>query len=804
MKLRLLSNILTICLVFVPHQSSSMKRTTSQSRFTSPPPATATPFNNPQCDNNLAALRESLDGLRNKFITEADIRAEISQFRRKLCTIPLSPEELAHYLSEILTIENQITPQPNLARPRTSNFNPFQDDSVLPPANSTDDLFFPHSGSDDEEFANDLPNATKCEMRIEAIRRIVNKSQSTFDLVNTEHNQQLKHLHLNQVQTKAERALELIRETINDCTSDEQKTTLEALKIDAERLTHQAKRKRQEALTAEICKKIDELLKESESPMTSNRRTQIINKIKDLIATLDDDKQKERYADRVQQSETNSPVIQAPQIEIQHRSRLDLPLLTQTFFAYKEYEGNFTERLGEQPDGDECSVTIEAFKSLLQEYKNKFDAIMLTKEPDAWFNNPIDFSTNSKSITERQQFINTKSGGSNFGPTIRYVQQMHVAPESTVCVMGDYHGSVHALIRNLWRLVKLGKLNPNLTINDPNFFLVFQGDYIDRGSRGLEVITTLLILKLINWDQITLLAGNHETALMACNHGFATELSEKYGVDVVKRDQKTPGTPSLMEIIYSNFFDILPVALFMHCGDNVIQYCHGGIEPNFNPKYFLASGKMLYNAGNESECHGLFWTDFCSANIKSCASDRGPQILKVGLQGITSYLTENPQLKAISRAHQDNEGVMFISNAPKVPNTASPTRWNEVARDDYPNKADSIFLIEAMKYPVFTFSSAVEGRKMPYENFGIIRLFPNFAEWNLEVHEYFLKQPRHNKFVCITALPNQAEPTSERITPKARPQDLIGISWDPIFNPATLTRGIQTFMNPSRSHTAEE
>ncbi|KKR96960.1 MAG: hypothetical protein UU47_C0004G0015 [candidate division TM6 bacterium GW2011_GWE2_41_16] len=64
---------------------------------------------------------------------------------------------------------------------------------------------------------------------------------------------------------------------------------------------------------------------------------------------------------------------------------------------------------------------------------------------------------------------------------------------------GDIHGdieSINALIENF-----------EIT---PDMLLLFHGDYIDRGAHSLEVMCTLLELKLAHFDQVILLRGNHE------------------------------------------------------------------------------------------------------------------------------------------------------------------------------------------------------------------------------------------------------------------------------------------------------
>ncbi len=61
--------------------------------------------------------------------------------------------------------------------------------------------------------------------------------------------------------------------------------------------------------------------------------------------------------------------------------------------------------------------------------------------------------------------------------------------------------------------------------------LVFLGDYVDRGPRGLENLE-LLLGELVSGSRLILLRGNHETPYMNYNYGFYMELEEKGMEDI--------------------------------------------------------------------------------------------------------------------------------------------------------------------------------------------------------------------------------------------------------------------------------
>ena len=48
------------------------------------------------------------------------------------------------------------------------------------------------------------------------------------------------------------------------------------------------------------------------------------------------------------------------------------------------------------------------------------------------------------------------------------------------------------------------------TISNKVTYMVFLGDYVDRGFYGTEVLYTIMMLKIANPEKVILLRGNHE------------------------------------------------------------------------------------------------------------------------------------------------------------------------------------------------------------------------------------------------------------------------------------------------------
>lgn len=162
-----------------------------------------------------------------------------------------------------------------------------------------------------------------------------------------------------------------------------------------------------------------------------------------------------------------------------------------------------------------------------------------------------------------------------------YVEK-HIFPDDVrIAVWGDLHGSVSTVVESLLQLQRDGYLDEHFIITHKNFYFLFLGDFVDKESRGIELLYLLMKLHNQNPGHVFLLRGNHEDA--AVNKTFRKELSKKYS----DLDDET------LKKIFC-LYDHLSVALFGGIRDargrvNGIQFCHAGFEHGYNARTFLQS-----------------------------------------------------------------------------------------------------------------------------------------------------------------------------------------------------------------------
>lgn len=346
-----------------------------------------------------------------------------------------------------------------------------------------------------------------------------------------------------------------------------------------------------------------------------------------------------------------------------------------------------------------------------------------------------------------------------------YVEKLMIPADAIVAIHGDFHGDVRAINRFIETFMQRGFLdeaNP-FKIRAKNFYILFLGDYVDRGWYSAEVIYAILRLKNENPDRVFLMRGHHENAALNARYGgVRDELLQKFS---------SPRLMKKVEMVYN----VLPLALYLGAGSpndiNIIQCCHGGIEIGFDPRPLLnvtnghagvcfnilmqedgfkplvsigfsSFGRHFKNNKSIDMVNGFMAGDFIVDSTKplSLSSRDGyaGTVFKYGKQAteelLKAWSSESYQVRAIFRAHQHSVMGMYdrICNDDKLGHTDDMgvgKLWIENEKHRVtPGLLENIAVV--------TFSAAPETvYGLPFHAFAELHVAPDYKDWRLYVHQ---------------------------------------------------------------------
>jgi len=199
----------------------------------------------------------------------------------------------------------------------------------------------------------------------------------------------------------------------------------------------------------------------------------------------------------------------------------------------------------------------------------------------------VDSKSFMKVVDQVDQILTSEKSNSRMRITGRLI---HLSPEGEAIVIGDLHGDMNSLYEVLKETDFVEKSRSGAQV-----YLVFLGDYGDRGPFSPEVYYVVLSLKMMFPETVILLQGNHEGPqdLLAYPHDLPYHLQRKFG-----SDWQTVYTE--LSTLFRRFYTAVLVE------DNFVML-HGGVPSKTKTLDDVAYAYQKHPA--ETHLEEILWSD---------------------------------------------------------------------------------------------------------------------------------------------------------------------------------------------------
>ena len=235
-------------------------------------------------------------------------------------------------------------------------------------------------------------------------------------------------------------------------------------------------------------------------------------------------------------------------------------------------------------------------------------------------------------------------------------------------VIGDIHGQ----ILDLFRVINKFGIPPTIKY-------VFLGDLVDRGEFSLEVLTFVLIMKILFPNDVYVLRGNHEVVCPYNKESFIGKVMEQYGTHVVAG-------------WIDKAFSYMPFGAIINDESLCI---HGGIGPNVRSIDDIMSISRPNHSFPDNVSQEVVWSDPSSQISFFMPSPRGVGYL-YGSTALSRFLKAS-KLKEIVRGHQCVDEGVCISLHQRCITVFSASRYTGC----YENLAGAVLFEKDTSYTVY-------------------------------------------------------------------------------------------------------
>ncbi len=206
-------------------------------------------------------------------------------------------------------------------------------------------------------------------------------------------------------------------------------------------------------------------------------------------------------------------------------------------------------------------------------------------------------------------------------------------PKENVLFVGDLHGELTSLLKIKDIFLK------------SHSYLVFLGDYADRGPAQIETINLVSSLVLKFPDRVTMLRGNHESESVASIYGFRDVIKANYSDDIFHS--------------YCDMFSVLPLA-----GSNPssVFACHGGVPRSVQSLKQIKDIDRFNREFIDSTAFQLMWNDPAEGEFYFNPNPRGGKSLVFGELAFNEFM-DSLNYRLMIRAHEVyQDGVKLFFN----------------------------------------------------------------------------------------------------------------------------------------------
>lgn len=224
-----------------------------------------------------------------------------------------------------------------------------------------------------------------------------------------------------------------------------------------------------------------------------------------------------------------------------------------------------TIRVAREYDGPHLRfpLNLDSVKAMMEDFKQ--DKVLHYRYLMSLFHKCKQLFSNESNVQEVSLDPNTTVMSTDEHGAVT-AASVPVKERVTLTVVGDTHGQ----LEDLFTIFSIKGLP------SPSNMYLFNGDFVDRGCKGVEILAVLCAFKILYPRAVFLNRGNHEARAQNAWMGFEEEILAKYTLEhtIVRNDRRAA---LRVHMLCEQMFDSLPICAVIH---GRVFICHGGLFRN--------------------------------------------------------------------------------------------------------------------------------------------------------------------------------------------------------------------------------